>query len=313
MHNPDTIRELTRQAYLKQHLNYSDPTIFERFMSMIPPSYFGVEPDFFRGKTILDAGCGNSGYFQVAMHRYGAAHITCLELGNDWQKPLRSITRSNGVPDDFMTLVAGSTVELPFDDSVFDFVASNGVLIHLASVPEARAAFIELARVTRAEGLLYVILGVRGGLMNKYLLPALRNAYQNEADFKDFIDHVTPARVHEILSFVLLELARRGDGVTALPVAQLFDLDLTTFWQNCMQAPVHLDNELSLEWATHMFSTLGFEIPTRCRRFVTRKNIRKFAAPLHHNLDHPISRMIYGDGCVELIAKKKPASLSASG
>ena len=53
------------------------------------PETYDVPSDYFVGKSVLDAGCGNSGYFQVAMKKLGASEITCLDLVTDWISELR--------------------------------------------------------------------------------------------------------------------------------------------------------------------------------------------------------------------------------
>ena len=42
----------------------------------------------------------------------------------------------------------------------------------------------------------------------------------------------------------------------------------------------------------------------RLRRYVKRENIRKFSAPLHYDVEHPISKLLYGSGNLEFIGKK---------
>ena len=46
-------------------------------------------------KTILDVGCGNTAYFQKAMVDLGAAHITCLDIGEDWIPELTAALMSS--------------------------------------------------------------------------------------------------------------------------------------------------------------------------------------------------------------------------
>jgi 2-polyprenyl-3-methyl-5-hydroxy-6-metoxy-1,4-benzoquinol methylase len=77
------IQQRTKEIYIDQHKNYYvDDTIFQRhFNHAVDPESYDLTADFFVGKHVLDAGCGNSGYFQVAMHRLGARKVTCLDIG----------------------------------------------------------------------------------------------------------------------------------------------------------------------------------------------------------------------------------------
>ena len=55
----------------------------ERFMSMINPSGFGVPDDYFIGKSILDAGCGDTAKLSIKFAKMGA-NVTAFDLGNDF-------------------------------------------------------------------------------------------------------------------------------------------------------------------------------------------------------------------------------------
>ena len=148
------IEKRTKDIYINQHKKYGiDVSIFQRhFNHAADPKSYDLQVDFFKGKHVLDAGCGNSGYFQVAMHALGARKVTCLDIGTDWQPELKKIVLKHGVPENFCAMVEGSTTRLPFDDEAFDFVTSNGVLMHLESIEMAKTALSELARVTVGGG-----------------------------------------------------------------------------------------------------------------------------------------------------------------
>jgi predicted RNA methylase len=48
---------------------------------------------------MLDAGCGNSGYFQLAMFNLGAKNVTCLDIGEEWKQELSKILHQKKIPD----------------------------------------------------------------------------------------------------------------------------------------------------------------------------------------------------------------------
>lgn len=98
------------------------------------PSYYHLTEDAFKDTTVLDAGCGNTGYLQVVLHRLGVARITCLDIGSEWISPLQDVMEKHSVPSEKLTYVPGGTDNLPFDDDAFDLVFSNGVLPHLNDV-----------------------------------------------------------------------------------------------------------------------------------------------------------------------------------
>ena len=154
MKNYSTIEKKTKEIYIEQHKNYlKDSAIFKRHLESAQDlDTYDLPAEFFKGKTVLDAGCGNSGYFQVAMYNLGVNHVTCLDIGEDWKPELAKILNQHNIPIDFCDYVSGSTTDLPFDNEAFDFVASNGVIMHLETVEMAELAINELSRVARRGG-----------------------------------------------------------------------------------------------------------------------------------------------------------------
>lgn len=299
--------EKTRDVYLEQHNIYlKDDVTFDRFVKMVSDiSYFHLPEGALKEARILDAGCGNTAYFQVAMHRFGVSHQTCLELGDEWVDPLKTKLQEQDIPLENFTFVSGSTDDLPFSDGEFDYVFSNGVLPHLNDVEQAEKAFKELSRVTKKGGSLYIILGAAGGLFEEKLFEAVREYYRENDLFKTFIDNISPDTFQTIFAQIADGMQKyTGESFNYTKIAKLFDWDFCAFVQNVTQVPTRLCLELDENWTREQFKLNGFDEPKRCRRYVVRKNIRKYEAPLHYNSDLTISKILYGDGNMEWIAQK---------
>lgn len=298
----------TREIYLDQHNIYlKDDILFQRFVKMISDiSYFQLPENYFEGKSILDAGCGNTAYFQYVMHSlYKTSHQTCLDIGSEWISPLKNKLSSLNVPLDNFTFVSGSTDALPFEDEAFDFVSSNGVLVHLHDKKQAEQAMKELTRVTKKGGHLYVILGATGGLFEEEIIPSLRRFYSKNDDFKHFVDTISPDKINFILKTIALIMQEKtGESFKYEKVSDLLDWDFCAFLQNILQVPERHCTIMDTQWITEQFLQNGFSSPKRCRRYVERKNIRKFFAPLHFEYNNPLSKMLYGEGNMEWIAQK---------
>jgi ubiquinone/menaquinone biosynthesis C-methylase UbiE len=308
------LNEETRSIYLEQHNKYlQDDVLFQRFLSMVSdPSYYHLTKADFEGKTMLDAGCGNTAYFEVAMTQMlGVGHITAMDLGTEWMAPLKGALHKHGVPESRVTMLSASTDDLPFEDEQFDFVFSNGVLMHLYDMEQINRAFAELSRVTRPGGYLYIVLGAPGGLWETELLPALRRYYSANAEFKELVDTMTPESWTELFATISSNMKKHTGEEFSLPpetMARMFDIDWCTFLQNALQVPNRIILELDDHWAEDAYAAGGFEPPKRCRRYVKRKNIRKYFAPLHYDSSSRWSRIMYGPGNMEFIARKKPSA-----
>jgi len=306
-----SIEKRTKEIYIAQHRNYSrDKSIFNRFLDVASdPATYDVPSNYFAGKIVLDAGCGNTGYFQVAMRALGALHVTCLDLGKDWISELSSVTDAHFLPREFLDYVDGSTTNLPFGDNSFDFVASNGVIMHLETEVDAAEAIREMGRVTKPGGSMYVYSGVdKPGIVDNYIVPALRRAYAEDRDFRRFVDELDHRRVAEELKVSFAE-ARKYDK--SLPKAiigsidRLITLDTTTFLQNLLQVPVQQGPRLGWEWVSGQLKALGFVNIRRVQeRYWVRNDVRKFLAPLHYFRQRELAGLLYGGGHVRVMADK---------
>jgi 2-polyprenyl-3-methyl-5-hydroxy-6-metoxy-1,4-benzoquinol methylase len=60
--------EETRAVYHKQHIRVAkNDKIMKRFINMFSTEYFGISKDYFKGKKVLDAGCGNTAKVIIAL------------------------------------------------------------------------------------------------------------------------------------------------------------------------------------------------------------------------------------------------------
>jgi SAM-dependent methyltransferase/uncharacterized protein YbaR (Trm112 family) len=99
-------------------------------------------PEFFRGKKVLDAGCG-TGRFAYYAAKYGA-EVWAIDLG---QAVMVARKNTEGIGD--VTVVQADLYRPPFAPESFDFIYSIGVLHHL---PDPEAAFQNLLRYLKPDG-----------------------------------------------------------------------------------------------------------------------------------------------------------------
>jgi 2-polyprenyl-3-methyl-5-hydroxy-6-metoxy-1,4-benzoquinol methylase len=105
-------------------------------------------PEFFRGKKVLDAGCGN-GRFAYYAAKYGA-EVWAIDLG-----PAVEVARKNTEQAGVVQVVQADLHRPPFAPESFDFIYSIGVLHHL---PDPEAAFQNLLRYLKPEGEIQIYL-----------------------------------------------------------------------------------------------------------------------------------------------------------
>ena len=119
------------EEFEKQFLNYMQPHA----------------ADFFHGKKVLDAGCGN-GRFAYYAAKYGA-EVWAIDLGPAVEVARRN-TQSRNVH-----VVQADLHNPPFAFESFDFIYSIGVLHHL---PDPEAAFQNLLRFLKPGGVVQIYL-----------------------------------------------------------------------------------------------------------------------------------------------------------
>src|ERR1051326_3091700 len=105
-------------------------------------------PESFRGKRVLDAGCG-SGRHAFHAARCGA-EVWAVDLGSAVE-----VTRRNNADNANGRVVQADLHHLPFAPESFDFVYSVGVLHHL---PAPEAAFRNLLRYLKPGGHAHIYL-----------------------------------------------------------------------------------------------------------------------------------------------------------
>jgi SAM-dependent methyltransferase len=134
-------------AYEWQHFAEMHPEYEAQFLDWIHP----IGKDFFRGKRVLDAGCGTGRHAYFAA-RYGAEEVVGLDLSEAVETARRVLE-----PFESAEIVQGDLLRPPLrtasEGGGFDLVYSIGVLHHL---PDPYAGFRSLLRFVRTGGTLAV-------------------------------------------------------------------------------------------------------------------------------------------------------------
>lgn len=111
----------------------------------------GGEPlfrrDHFKGKTVLDAGCGNGRHIKSDFSKYGCKEIIGVDLGNQ----VFEAKRTNNAPNTHF--VQADLQNLPFKKGVFDVITSHGVLHH---TPNPKETFRRISRHLKVGGMMAI-------------------------------------------------------------------------------------------------------------------------------------------------------------
>ncbi|MDP2905987.1 MAG: methyltransferase domain-containing protein [Candidatus Omnitrophota bacterium] len=158
MRDRKTIEEQTADLYADLFVRTSGDEFYKKAQNYIDRT--GLEKDWFAGKTCLDAGCG-SGVASYSFSKIDKTKVIAFDIGYECLK----IARKNLEPLNNCALVQSSVERVPFKDGAFDFINCNGVLHH---IPDINKALSEFFRVLKPQGLLFIGVYGRGGLMNEH-------------------------------------------------------------------------------------------------------------------------------------------------
>jgi ubiquinone/menaquinone biosynthesis C-methylase UbiE len=133
------------------------------FDEFVEPLYMrlnanGINPDVFKGKRCLDAGCGG-GRGSILMAQSGAKEVIGVDLSDKNVESCRKWGKQKGFTN--LSFQQASLMGIPFEDESFDVVWCNGVLHHTSHPDEGLK---EITRVLKTGGQLWLYLYGSGGI-----------------------------------------------------------------------------------------------------------------------------------------------------
>jgi len=129
--DPDKAATAASFGWQWQHFTHEDEKYAEQFLGWIAP----VNPEFFKDKLVLEAGCGKGRHTQLAS-RWGAREVIGVDLSGAVETAFAATRALANVH-----IIQADIFHLPLRP-VFDYAFAVGVLHHL---PDPRKGFISLA------------------------------------------------------------------------------------------------------------------------------------------------------------------------
>jgi SAM-dependent methyltransferase len=188
------------QHFAEMHGEYEG-----QFLDWLEP----IDRDFFRGKRVLDAGCGTGRHAYFAS-QFGAREVVALDLSEAVETARRVVSEFE-VAD----VVQGDLLRPPFRTAAegggFDFVYSIGVLHHL---PDPEAGFRSLLRFLRPGGTIAVwVYGYENnGLVRNVVEPLRRVSTKVPPPLLRWLAWPLGAAFHGLARAVYRPLAKRSIG-----------------------------------------------------------------------------------------------------
>jgi 2-polyprenyl-3-methyl-5-hydroxy-6-metoxy-1,4-benzoquinol methylase len=131
------------QHYRDSRYLHFTPALVDQWLDNVK-----LPKEFFKGKLVLDAGCG-SGRWTYAMASLGAT-VVAVDLTDSGVAAAHAATSAM----DNVAVLQASLFQLPFRQESFDFVVSWGVMHH---TPNTKAAFDRIAPMVKKGGIFYAM------------------------------------------------------------------------------------------------------------------------------------------------------------
>ena len=296
----DAIERRTRKIFHDIHIGKTRCTSqLERTLQSSNFESFGVDKDFFVGKTCLEAGCGSLAPGAQNMLALGASKVYAIDVDESiFELAPKYLRPYEGRYD----LRVGNVLSLDFPDSYFDFVLCYGVLHH---TPAPLDGLRQLARVTKPGGVLCVMTLGKGGLMED-IMDLFRRRYAADEEWKRTIDTLTDRDFFKMFSWIRNVMRDHDDTfidkIDDATFKAMFDEDLILTIRDRLQVPLYY--RVSRQELVDALWAEGFIKIERLSSYQHYKNIRRFLAPLYFEFDSPYAKLLYGDGYLQYKATK---------
>lgn len=294
----EEIETKSRNVFGGHHIvQQSDEEVYNQKISRFENyhKYLGLPEGWFKGKKVLDACCGTALSCTHSFLNMGA-EVTAIDLPGEHE------FNESRIKDNFAgkyKLIRGSVLELPFEDNQFDYIHCEGSLHHTTN---PKKGFMELARVCKPDGYVYITQFGTPGLFRE-AEDYFRIKYKKNEQFRNLIDNLTTEQLQEYVKWINSNLKEINSYMPKPIPVELFNQDLVLTIKDRLQAPIytrHSEQEI-MDW----YKEAGFDAKRITRYPKGIKGLREYMCPIYEHYNHPLSKLINGDGFMQFIGMKK--------
>lgn len=106
--------------------------------------------------NILDIGCSMGGFMYSLYNSKKFDFIAGIDIDTTAVKMAKEYKKMNNISDEELFVDTGSIYELPFEDNKFDFIIMKDVGEHLENKENLEIAMVELKRVLKDDGHIFI-------------------------------------------------------------------------------------------------------------------------------------------------------------
>lgn len=308
MTNSESVETRTRKAFHRIHeAHLREREIKDRHTGLIQLDRMNLPQDFLVGKMCADLGCGSAVHGTVNMLEQGATYVNAIDLDETFLSTASQRLQETPSFKGRYKLDIGSVLNLPYESEAFDFVNCAGVIHH--TTDDLKAA-TEIYRVMKRGGKGYLSVTGGGGIINRLFMEVIRDEYRKNKELQNVVQ---TGQLAHWLQEQTADLIRRLDedesqeassaARTLLDsLASLIDEDLALSIADVVEAPIYKTYD-----EAQFFDLLrksGFNVFYRFSKRPRYKNVRQIFAPLYEDFNHPLAKLLYNDGSMNVVVTK---------
>lgn len=266
-----------------------------RLTEKINEKYFNLPKGFFKDKVCLDAACGGNGFVPGKLIRLGAKFVDCFDYNHFHKASIKKAL--DGYDDKYTFHIQNLTKYDHAYFSKYDFVHCSGAIHH---DKKYKKILKNLSKYVKPGGYLFISSYGKGGLIRN-VVRFLRKEIKRSPPLRKFLHEVS---FSEIKNFILSSaFAFNKDYKKYEKEFELFfNEDLLLTIKDRLLAEHYI--EIDYAEIKNILKTCNFKNFKDLNFYPQFNNMRKFLSPFYFYKNHKFSKLLYGKGLPQIIAKK---------